>query len=81
MPTLPGPVIAWALAVTPARIRDWKRRGLIGPTCCTRTRREGFDLADVARVWRSINPRSPRVVLDAERLKAHAERIRLRSLP
>jgi hypothetical protein len=35
--------VAWLLSVDHALVRDWKRRGLIGPVCDIRTRQEGYD--------------------------------------
>ncbi len=73
--TRPGPVVALFLSVRPDRIRDWKRRGLIGPTCDVETRQEGFDVQDVVRVMRNLLSTRPRVALDDETWRSHADRV------
>lgn len=76
--TRPAPVIAAFLSLVPDRLRDWRRRGLIGPTCDVRTRQEGYDVAEVARIARTRRPAyaRPRVVLDNQAWRSHAERVR-----
>lgn len=73
--TRPGPVVALFLSVRPDRLRDWKRRGLIGPTCDVRTRQEGYDVRDALRVRDSLATTRPRVALDDEAWRSHAERL------
>lgn len=73
--TRPGPVIAAFLSLRPERLRDWKRRGLLGPSCDVRTRQEGFDVNEALRVSQQLNTTRPRVALDEQEWRSHAERV------
>ena len=71
----PG-AISLFLGLQPDRLRDWKRRGLIGRTCDVQTHREGFDVVEVAKVSLNLRRTRPRQVLDDEAFRSHAERVR-----
>ena len=73
--TRPGPMVALFLNVRPDRLRDWKRRGLIGRTCDVRTKKEGYDVNEANRVLLSLSTTRPRQTLDNEAWRSHAERV------
>ena len=73
--TRPGPIVALFLNVRPDRLRDWKRRGLIGRTCDVQTKQEGYDVVEAYRVLMSLSKTRPRETLDKAAWRSHAERV------